>query len=271
MWLAFWRKEKWIQLGSLCAFVKKNRRRKYKKCNVSPIEQQYFDAVAVSKSPSVNKFDPGDCQNVTLIAPNNADYLVHMKKIISAFQAKRPKNYVPRPPSNLYLASKMTECVIRACYGLGYARIIRYDTPAGQSFEHAYMECDIIRSDVAKSTVIVGEIKSYASNKPSATSQLYKRCKILAICFKHVIPIVFSVKMSSMEKTQDMLCPAPRAVTRKGFLYLHIAFSLKDVLDYAVETRMQYDEKILQDAYVEARKLATQKYMHRNTKKLQKQ
>ena len=165
----------------------------------------------------------------------------------------------------------MTECVIRTCYGLGDARIIRYDTPACQSLERAYMECDVIRSDVTGSTVFVGEIKSYASSRPSATSQLYKRCKILAIRFKHVIPIVFSVKMSSMEKTQDLLWPTSRAVTHKGFLYLHIAFSLKDVLDYATETRLQYDEKILQDAYVEARKLATQKYMYKNNKKLQKQ
>jgi hypothetical protein len=258
MWLAFWRKEKWGQFGSLCAFVKKNRRRKYKKCNFGSITQQYFNAVAVSKSPSVNKFTPGEGENVLLITPDNADYLAHMKKIIEAFHAKRPKNYVPHPPSNLYLASKMTECVIRACYGWGYARIIRYDVPA--SSERIYMECDVIRSHAARSTVFVGEIKSYASSMPSATAQLYKRCKALAACFRHVIPILFSVKMSSMKKTQDMLYPIPRVVTRKGFLYLHIAFSLKDVLDYAAETRMQYDEKLISAAYAEARESVAKKY-----------
>jgi hypothetical protein len=268
MWLAFWRKEKWSQVGSLCAFVKKNKRRKYKKCDFGPIAQQYFEALAVSKSPSVNKCKPEDCHNVTLIAPNNADYLMHVKKIISAFQAKHPGNYVPCPPSNLYLASKMTECIVRACYGLGYSRIIRYDASASDSPTPAYLECDVIRSDTAGSTIFVGEVKSYAANRPSATSQLYKRCKVLAACFAHVIPILFSVKMSSMENIQDMLHPTPRAVTRKGFLCLHITFSLKDVMDYATANRLHYDEKIIEAAYAEAQALVAQKFTQKNNEKL---
>jgi hypothetical protein len=266
MWLAFWRKEKWSELGNLCAFVKKNRQQKYKKCNFAPISRQYFQAVAVSKSPAVNQFESEDCENAMLIAPNSADYLTHMKKILDAFHAKRPKNYVPRPPSNLYLASKMTECVVRSCYGRGDARIIRYDTPADRSLEHAYMECDVIRSNAVRSMVFVGEIKSYAATRPSATAQLYKRCKVLSTCFKHVIPIAISVKMSSMKKTQDLLHPFPRAVTRKGFLYLHIEFTLKDVLDYAAETHMHYDEKAIFAAYAEAKELVVKKFLQRNDK-----
>lgn len=228
------------------------------------MEQQYFNAVAGSGSPAVNKFLLEDCQDVTLIAPNDTGYLAHMKKIIGEFQAKRPEGYVPRPPSNLYLASKMTECVVRACYGWDFARIIRY--VRSQSPSHAYLECDVLRSDAARATVFVGEIKSYAANKPSATTQLRKRCEALAMCFKYVIPIVFSVKMSSMKKTQDLLHPVAQAVTRKGFLYLHIALTLKDVLDYAVETRMQYDEKLISDAYAEARKSITN-YIKKQIKK----
>jgi hypothetical protein len=270
MWLAFWRKEKWEQLGNLCAYVKKNKRRKCKKCDLGPVEQQYFDAVAASKSPSVNKFKLEDCRSATLIAPGDAGYMAHVRKIINAFQARRPKGYVPQPPSNLYLASKMTECVVRACYGWDYARIIQYDAPDGQSPERAYLECDMLRSEAPRSTVFVGEIKSYAANRPSATAQLYRRCKVLATCFEHVIPIVFSVKMSSMEKTQDMLHPVVQTVTRKGFLYLHIVLTLKDVLDYADESRMHYDEKIIADAYAEAQKLVAQNLIQKNKKHLQK-
>ncbi|MDR3184746.1 MAG: hypothetical protein LBT49_05010 [Prevotellaceae bacterium] len=264
MWIAFWRKEKWSQLGNLCAFVKNNRRRKCKKCNLDPVKQQYFEAVAGSGSPAVKEFWLKDCQDVTLIAPNDTDYLVRIKKIISEFQAKRPKDYVPRPPSNLYLASKMTECVVRACYGWDFARIIRY--AQGHSPSHAYLECDLLRSDTARATVFVGEVKSYAANKPSATMQLRKRCEALATRFEHVIPIVFSVKMSSMKKTQDLLHPIARAVKRKGFLYLHIALTLKDVLDYAAETRMHYDEKIISDAYAEAQQSITN-YVKKQIKK----
>jgi hypothetical protein len=267
-WLVFWRKAKWGGSENLCAYIKKNRQRKHKKCDLNPIIRFYFKAIAASKSPAVNKFKQEGCQNVVLITPNNADYLVHIRKIINAFHAKRPKDYVPRPPSNLYVASKMTECIVRSCYGWGYARIIRYDAPAGSPSGRTYMECDVIRSDAAGSTVFVGETKSYAARKPSATAQLHKRCSVLATCFRHVIPMFFSVKMSSMEKTQDMLHPIPQAVTHKGFLYLHVALTFKDVLDYASQARLQYDAKLVLDAFAEAKETAA-KFVQKKNKQQQ--
>jgi hypothetical protein len=271
MWFAFWRKMPWGQSFNLCAFVKQNKRRKYRKCDFTPVAACYFNAVAASKSPSVNRFEPEDCHNLMLVAPNNKDYLVHVKKIIDAFHAKRAKNYVPRTPSSLYFASKMMECIVRTCYGLGYARIIQYDTPAGQTLERTYLECDVIRSDAASATVFVGEIKAHALNRPTVAAQLQARCKILATSFKHVIPIAIGITMSSMEKTQDLLHPTLRAVTRKGFLYLNIALTLKDVLDYAAETRMQYDEKIISDAHAEAKELAAKQSIKNNNKTTKKQ
>jgi hypothetical protein len=152
---------------------------------------------------------------------------------------------------------------------LDYARIIQYDAPVGESLERTYLECDVIRSDAANSTIFVGEIKSRAAGKLSATAQLRKRCKVLVTCFKHVIPMVISVKMSSMEKTQDMLNPVPQAVTCKGFLYLHIPLTLKDVLDYAVEARLQYDEKLIMDAYADAKKVAARNFIKEKNKQQQ--
>jgi hypothetical protein len=270
-WLVFWRKMKWGESVNLCAYVKKNKRRKHKKCDFGAVAQLYFSAVAASNSPKAGKIKWEDCQDVMLIAPNNGSYLVHMKKIISAFHARRPKGYTPRTPSSLYFASKLTECIVRSCYGLDYARIIQYDAPVGESLERNFLECDFIRSDAANSTIFVGEIKSRAAGKLSATAQLRKRCKVLVTCFKHVIPMVISVKMSSMEKTQDLLNPVPQVVTCKGFLYLHIPLTLKDVLDYAVEAHLQYDEKLIMDAHASAKKIAERSFLKEKNKQQQKQ
>jgi hypothetical protein len=272
LWFECLKKRKQAQFRDPYAHFKKNKKRKRKRYDYAPIEQFYFETMNTSIPTDTGHMNPKNQRNIHLISSSHTDYLQHMRSLLEKFRARRPVGYVPKPPSNFYLVSKTVECIARTCYGSDYDRIIRYDIPCRRNSEQVYMECDMLRTPPpGQSTVFVGEIKCYAVRKPSATMQLSGRCKILAQKFKHVVPILIHVKLSSMTKTQDMKCPEFRLTGQKDFPVITISLSFKDVLDYAAEACVQYDEKVMMAAYAEARELVKQRNLYKKNKKLQKQ
>jgi hypothetical protein len=272
LWFDCLREKKQAQFRDPYARFKKNKKHRRKRYNYTPIERLYFETASTSATTDTGNIEPKNNRNIHLISSSHTDYLRHMKTLLETCRTKRPAGYVPKPPSNFYMVSKTVECIARTCYGSDYDRIIRYDISCRHNFEQVYMECDMLRTPPpGKSTVFVGEIKCYAVRRPSATLQLSGRCKILAQKFQHVVPILVDVKLSSMNKTQDMKRPEFRLTGQKNFPVIVISLSLKDVLDYAAEARVQYDEKVMMDAYAEARELVKQRNRYKKNKKLQKQ
>jgi hypothetical protein len=244
------------------------RHRRRQRYDFTPIEQQHAEMVAATGSALKSK----NCQNIKFITSGDTGYLSYMKTLLDTLRAKRPAGYVPKPPSNRYCASKMIECIVRTCYGSDYARILRYDVPCKDAFEHVYRECDIVRitgnGDSSGSSVVVGEIKAVSTRKRlRISSQLQSTCEVFASAFAHVTPLIITVKMASMETTQDMECPVVQMMDNNGFVYASISLSLKDALTFADKAHVSYDKKIMMAAYADARGLVKQKNWRKNKKR----